>query len=124
MLREKIVAAASRRMIVVADGTKRVAAIGAAKLPVEMLPFARASTVAALEALGAQVTMRAGFLTDQRNIVADCRFAIFPDPQDLARAIDAIPGALGHGLFLNEIDAAYIATGGIVTRLERAPRSG
>ncbi|WP_151955720.1 ribose-5-phosphate isomerase RpiA [Sphingomonas sp. EC-HK361] len=124
MLREKIVAAASRRMIIVADGTKRVAAIGAAKLPVEILPFARASTIAALEALGAEVTIRAGFRTDQGNIVADCRFATFPDPHDLARAIDAIPGALGHGLFLSEVDAACIATDGIVTRLERAPRSG
>lgn len=123
MLREKIVAAASRRMVVVADGSKRVAAIGAAKLPAEVLPFARASTVAALQALGASVALR-DYQTDQGNIVADCRFANFPDPQDLARAIDAMPGALGHGLFLDEVDAAYVATGGIVTRLERARPSG
>ena len=123
MLREKIVAVASRRMVVVADGSKRVGAIGAAKLPVEILPFARASTLAALEALGAAVTLRAA-LTDQGNLVADCRFAAFPDPQMLARAIDAIAGEIGHGLFLDEIDAAYIAADGIVTRLERAPPSG
>jgi ribose 5-phosphate isomerase A len=124
MLREKIVAAASRRMVVVADGSKRVAAIGAAKLPVEILPFARASTVAALQALGAEVDLRGSYRTDQGNMVADCRFTVFPDPHRLARAIDAIPGVLGHGLFLTEVDAAWLATDGIVTRLERARPSG
>lgn len=119
MLREKTVAAASHRMVVIADGSKRVAAIGAAKLPVEVLPFARASVVAALERLGAVVTVRAGCRTDNGNIIADCRFPAMPDPRALAPEIAAIPGALGHGLFLDEVDAAYIATDGIVTRLER-----
>ncbi|WEK41971.1 MAG: ribose-5-phosphate isomerase RpiA [Candidatus Sphingomonas colombiensis] len=119
MLREKTVAAAARRMVVIADASKRVAAIGAAKLPVEVLPFARASVVAALEHLGAMVTVRAGYRTDNGNIVADCRFPAMPDPRALAARIAAIPGALGHGLFLDEVDAAYIAADGVVTRLER-----
>ncbi|QNE31805.1 ribose-5-phosphate isomerase RpiA [Sphingomonas sp. NBWT7] len=119
MLREKAVAAAARRMIVIADGSKRVAAIGAAKLPVEVLPFARAFVVARLERLGAEVTVRAGYRTDNGNLVADCRFAAMPDPRALAAAIAAIPGALGHGLFLDEVDAAYVADGGVVARLER-----
>ncbi|QKR99724.1 ribose-5-phosphate isomerase RpiA [Sphingomonas sp. CL5.1] len=119
MLREKTVAAASRRMVVIADGSKRVAAIGAARLPVEVLPFARASVVAALERLGAAVTVRVGYMTDNGNVVADCRFPAMPDPRALAAEIAAIPGALGHGLFLDEVDAAYIAADGVVTRLER-----
>ena len=119
MLREKVVAAAARRMVVIADGSKRVAAIGAAKLPVEMLPFARGLVVARLEALGAAVTVRADYETDNGNAVADCRFPAMPDPRALAAAIVAIPGALGHGLFLDEVDAAYVAEGGVVTRLER-----
>ena len=119
MLREKAVAASARRMIVIADGTKRVDAIGAAKLPVEVLPFARAFVVARLEVLGAAVTIRPGYETDNGNLVADCRFAAFPEPHALAAAIAAIPGVLGHGLFLDEVDAAYIADEGIVTRLER-----
>ncbi|WBH15950.1 ribose-5-phosphate isomerase RpiA [Sphingomonas radiodurans] len=119
MLREKAVAAAARRMIVIADGSKHVAAIGAAKLPVEVLPFARAFVVAQLEILGATVTVRPDYETDNGNLVADCRFAAMPDPRALAAAIDAIPGALGHGLFLDEVDAAYIASRGVVTRLKR-----
>ncbi len=119
MLREKAVASAARRMVVIADGSKRVAAIGAAKLPVEVLPFARASVIAALERLDAAVTMRAGYVTDNGNIVADCRFPAMPAPRALAAEIAAIPGALGHGLFLDEVDAAYIAAAGVVTRLER-----
>lgn len=118
MLREKAVAAAARRMVVIADGSKWVDAIGRAKMPVEVLPFARAFVVVRLEALGAIVAVRDG-LTDNGNLIADCRFAAMPDPYGIAAAIAAIPGALGHGLFLEEVDAAYIADGGIVTRLER-----
>lgn len=119
MLREKAVAAAATRMIVIADGSKRVAAIGAAKLPVEVLPFARSLVKARLEALGAAVAIRPDYETDNGNQVADCFFTAMPDPRALAAAIEAIPGALGHGLFLDEIDAAYIASAGVVTRLER-----
>jgi ribose 5-phosphate isomerase A len=123
MLREKIVAAASTRMVVIADASKRVAAIGATKLPVEVLPFARAFVAARLAALGAAVTARAG-ATDNGNLVLDARFAAFPDGRALAATLDATPGVLGHGLFLDEVDAAYIAAGGVVTRLERNRASG
>jgi ribose 5-phosphate isomerase A len=119
MLREKIVAAAARRMVVIADGSKRVAAIGAAKVPVEVLPFAAAFVAARLAALDARVERRAGVVTDNGNIVLDARFGGLPDPRATACAIDAIPGALGHGLFLDEVDAAYVAAHGVVTRLER-----
>jgi ribose 5-phosphate isomerase A len=124
MLREKAVAASARRMIAIGDSTKRVEAIGAAKLPVEVLPFARSFVVAALESLGAEVALREGYHTDNGNLVADCRFAAMPDPEQLAATIAAIPGALGHGLFLAEIDAAYLAIGQVVTRLERDGSSG
>ena len=118
MLREKVVAAASDRMVVIADGTKRVDAIGAAKLPVEVLPFARCFVTARLEALGASVVVREGG-TDNGNLILDARFGRINDPRALAAAIDAVPGALGHGLFLNEVDAAYVADAGVVTRMER-----
>uniref|UniRef100_UPI0035C95936 ribose-5-phosphate isomerase RpiA n=1 Tax=uncultured Sphingomonas sp. TaxID=158754 RepID=UPI0035C95936 len=120
MLREKVVAAASARMIVIADGSKRVAAIGAARIPVEILPFARDFVAARLETLGGAPRLRDGFTTDQGNVVLDCRFPPTIDHRALAVEIAAIPGALGHGLFLDEVDAAYIARDGIVTRLERA----
>jgi ribose 5-phosphate isomerase A len=122
MLREKIVAAASARMVVVTDGSKRVAALGGAKLPVEVLPFAAHYVGARLHGLFAQVDLRDG-TTDNGNLILDCRGARTRDWPALAAAIAAIPGALGHGLFLDEVDAAYVADGGIVTRLERGRAS-
>ena len=122
MLREKIVAAAAARMIVIADGSKRVAAIGQARVPVEILPFARAAVMAALGP-GAELRLAGGspWVTDNGNLVADCRLDL-SDPRRVAAKLAAIPGVLGHGLFLDEVDAAYIATGGVVARLER-PRA-
>ena len=118
MLREKVAAAASDRMVVIADGSKRVDRIGAAKLPVEVLPFAAGYVDAALRALGGAVERRK-VLSDNGNAILDATFGAMPDPVALAAAVDAIPGALGHGLFLREVNAAYIADGGVVTRLER-----
>ncbi|WP_267379362.1 MULTISPECIES: ribose-5-phosphate isomerase RpiA [unclassified Sphingomonas] len=128
MLREKVVAAAAARMIVIADGSKRVAAIGAAKLPVEVLPFAQAFATRELAALGADAVLRqagdAPYRTDQGNVVIDLRFAVFPEPLALAAQLDSIPGVLGHGLFLDQVDAAYVAEHGIVSRLERRQPPG
>ena len=119
MLREKIVAAASKRMVVIADASKRVEAIGAAPIPVEVVPFGTAYVAAQLTALGASVIPRSGFVSDQGNAVLDCRFPIGTDHARLAVAIASIPGAVGHGLFLTEVSASYISDGGVVTRLER-----
>lgn len=123
MMREKIVANAAKRMVVVADGRKRVARLGGVPVPVEVLPFARSAVLGELRRLGAEpVLRRAGddpYLTDQDNIVFDCAFAALDMPDELAVALSTIPGVLAHGLFLREVDAAYIATGGRVDRLER-----
>lgn len=123
MLREKIVAASSARMIVIADGSKQVDRIGAAKLPVEVLPFAMSYVMHVLAELGAAPVIRDKYRTDQGNLVVDCHFATLEDPRATAAMLAAIPGILGHGLFLDEVDAAYIATNGVVTRLERAGAS-
>lgn len=123
MLREKVVAAASDRMVVIADGSKRVAAIGAARLPVEILPFAYASLMAALGGQAVLRTVDGGpYVTDNGNWIADCRFDL-EDPARTSAWLDGIPGILGHGLFLDEVDAAYIAADGVVSRLERAGSS-
>ena len=124
LLREKIVAAASDRMIVVADSSKRVVTVGGARLPVEVLPFALAFVTRELESFGATPVLRQGdgepYRTDQENVVIDCHFATFPDARVLARQLQAIPGVLGHGLFVDQVDAAYVAERGVVTRLERS----
>ena len=128
MLREKIVAAASRRMIVIADGSKPVDRLGGAKLPVEVLPFARAAVTATLDRWFARVTLRSeighSYLTDNGNFVFDCHEWRDNDPQTLAAALSATPGVVGHGLFLTEVAAAYIARDGVVTRVERDGSSG
>lgn len=118
MLREKIVAAASRRMIVIADSTKRVDRIGRAKLPVEVLPFGLTFAANRLAGLGARTEIRDA-RSDQGNVLIDCFFADMPDPSPLTTAISAIPGVLGHGLFLDEVDCAYIGDSGRVIRLDR-----
>ena len=124
MTREKIVASASARMVVIADGSKQVQAIGkAAPVPVEVLPFARSFVSRRLEALGATVVKRrrdeGDYITDSGNLVLDAHFASLPDPRGLAAALDTLPGVVGHGLFLVEIDGACIAADGTVTKLER-----
>jgi ribose 5-phosphate isomerase A len=123
MTREKIVATASARMVVIADGSKHVARIGAVPVPVEVLPFARAFVTARLEALGGVPVVRmadgAPYRTDGANLVIDTRFAALDDPHALAAALDALPGVVGHGLFLAEVAAAYLARDGAVTILKR-----
>ena len=137
MVREKIVAAASRRMVVIADGTKRVERIGVAAVPVEVLPFAARFVAARLEAMDASAQTRreaeaegggggagagggeGAYRTDNGNLVLDARFGAMPDPRVLAAALDALPGVVGHGLFLDEVACAYLAEGGVVTKLER-----
>jgi ribose 5-phosphate isomerase A len=126
LLREKIVAEASDRMVAIADATKRVARLGRAPVPVEILPFAQSFAGARLAALGAEPVLRmtgAGkaYRTNQGNLVLDCRFVATPDPEELALALQAIPGILAHGLFLREIDALYVAERGLVTKMERRP---
>ena len=128
MLREKIVATAADRMVVIADVSKRVVRIGAAKVPVELWSGARAFVERELRALGATLILRSAeggepYVTDLGNHVFDCTFGTMDDPAALDRALNAIPGAFGHGLFLTQVDAAYIADGEVVTRLERGEPS-
>jgi ribose 5-phosphate isomerase A len=125
LLREKIVARAARRMVIIADQSKRVAKLGKAPVPVEILPFSRSFVAARVEALGAEPVLRmnaAGkeYRTNQGNLILDCPFGAIADLDQLAQNLQAIPGVLGHGLFLTEIDAAYVADEGIVTKMERS----
>ena len=73
--------------------------------------------------MGAAPIIRDNYRTDQGNLVIDCHFASLEDPRAAAATLSAIPGILGHGLFLDEVSAAYIATNGVVTRLERTGAS-
>lgn len=120
LLREKIVASASRRLIIIADETKRVQRLGTrAPIPVEVIPFARRPVAEYLVSLGATVVERRRdgqpFITDEGNIILDCHFAAPFDPPAIARLIRARPGVVEHGLFLGMATQAIVAgVGGIV----------
>ncbi len=123
MLREKVVAASARRMIAIADETKQVARLGARPVPIEVLPFARQPVAAAVAAQGGDARWRlAGgqaVTTDQGHPLLDAAFGAITDPAGLAAALSAIPGVLGHGLFVSEIDALYVASPAGIRRIER-----
>jgi len=107
LLREKIIARAATRMICIVDATKLVAHLGQRPVPMEVLPFARTYVAAAITALGGAPVLRDG-LTDQGNAILDCGFPPIDHPPALDRALSAVAGLLGHGLFLNEIDELHV----------------
>lgn len=114
LLREKIVAAASRRFIVVADERKRVDQLGVrTPVPVEVIPFARRPAAGYLASLGARVVERRRdgqtFITDEGNVILDCHFPGLTDPPAMARLIRAQPGVVEHGLFLGLATEAIVA---------------
>lgn len=118
MLREKIVASSAALNVAIADGSKQVAQVTRA-VPVEILPFARSSVLAALARLGGEAVLREGRLSDQGHLLADCRFAEMGDLPALAATLSAVPGLLGHGIFLDEIDRLIVARAGRVERCDR-----
>jgi ribose 5-phosphate isomerase A len=111
LLREKIVATASDRMIVIADAAKVVSTLGRFPLPVEIVPFAHGVTMERIAEAAAKcgcsqnlMRLRGGeghpFKTDSGNYIADCAAESIPDPERLARLLEGIPGVVDHGLFL------------------------
>lgn len=121
LLREKIVAAASDRMIVIADASKRVRTLGAFPLPVEVVQFGAKATRAMIEELAADagcagdiaLRLKAGgepFLTDGGNYIYDCAFGSIEEPEMLDEALKLAPGVVEHGLFLGLADLAIIGS--------------
>ncbi len=120
LLREKIVAVSSDRLIVIADAEKRVAMLGAFPLPVEVVRFGLASTRQMIEALASDIgcegplTLRLKadgqpFVTDNGNVILDCAFGRLPDPEALDDVLRQIPGVVENGLFLGICDTAILA---------------
>ncbi len=120
LLREKIVAHASRRMIVIADSAKHVDELGAFPLPVEVVGFGLTATVLAVERVAIELGLNVAidlrlrngevFITDSGNRILDASFGRIPDPEALARRLAEIPGVVEHGLFLGCADLALIAS--------------
>jgi ribose 5-phosphate isomerase A len=124
LLREKIIASASRRFIVVGDSSKQVAHLGKFPLPVEVIPFAWSLISKRIAAFGAQVSLRGSananpYVTDEGHHILDCTFGEIADPPALAEKLRAIPGVVEHGLFIGMAGMALIGKDGVVIQLRR-----
>jgi ribose 5-phosphate isomerase A len=131
LLREKIVDAASGRMIVIADESKYVGALGRFPLPIEVVPFGVAAIQRSIEAAIKRV-QKAGslairqaksghpFVTDGGHWIIDARLDRIDDPAALAHALAAVPGVVEHGLFIGLADTAIIGGSAGVKIVEKA----
>lgn len=125
LLREKIVAQASRREIIVVDESKLSPALGTRwAVPAEVIPFGWRSQVLYLESMGARVSVRQDrngerFLTDQGNLILDCDFGPLSEPSKVAVKLDARTGIVGHGLFLGLTTDLVVASAKDVRHIKR-----
>ena len=123
LLREKIVAAASAREIIVADSAKLVDRLGSrAPVPVEVTPWGWEVTAARIVRLGARVARReaggAAFISDGGNLILDCAFGPIEDPRALDLALHGVVGVIETGLFIGLATEAFVATPDGVQHLE------
>lgn len=114
LLREKIVASASKRFVIVADETKQVQRLGRFPLPVEVIPMAAPLVSESLRQLGFIPTIRLNqdrtyYITDEGNLILDCSGLLIEEPALIARRIDSMVGVVEHGLFLGMAHLALIA---------------
>jgi len=120
LLREKIVAAASDRMVVIADETKWVETLGRFPLPIEVIPFGLAATRREIEqafadcGISGQLLLRKGrdghvFVTDGGHWIVDAHLARIPDAPRLAQSLSFIPGVVEHGLFIGLASTVMLA---------------
>ena len=115
LLREKLIAEASARLVIVTDSSKKVACLGNYPLPVEVLPFGWQRQKDFLADLGAEVTLRKGnqgqpYFTDNGNYILDCQFGCIEDPASLATTIKSRTGIIEHGLFINLTTDFFMAS--------------
>ena len=126
LLREKIVASATRQFVIIADSSKQVPVLGKFPVPVEIIKFAEALVAKKISALGAAVTVREApsgkpFLTDEGNHILDCEFGRISDAPGLGRALESMPGVVEHGLFIGMAAVALIGKRDQVIEMRREP---
>jgi ribose 5-phosphate isomerase A len=114
LLREKIVASASKRFVIVADASKQVERLGKFPLPVEVIQMAEPLVTRELKAMGFTPKIRtnkdgSNYITDEGNLILDCSGLLIDDPKAMAAKLDSIVGIVEHGLFLGMANLAIIA---------------
>ena len=124
LLREKIIASATKQLVIIGDSGKKVPMLGKFPLPVEIIPFAQPLLTRRIAALGAKVTLREAasgkpLITDEGHHILDCQFGQIPDPPALARQLEAMPGVVEHGMFIGMASVVLIATGDEVQEFRR-----
>ncbi len=133
LLREKLVAVASRLEVIIVDGGKVVPALGRGLVPVEVIPFGWMGTAARLTALGAVPQLRSvnpagespanpaehAYVTDGGNFILDCQWPPIADPATLAAAVKALTGVVEHGLFIGLAARVIVAAADGVHIYER-----
>lgn len=124
LLREKIVASASRKLVIIADAGKQVQKLGKFPLPVEVIPFAAKLVAKKIAVMGAQVKLREyaygnPFVTDEGHHILDCHFGEIDDPEELAAELSFMPGIVEHGLFLNMASVVVMGKADGVVELGR-----
>jgi ribose 5-phosphate isomerase A len=125
MLREKIVASASKQLVIVTDSSKQVPVLGKFPLPVEVISFAEPLVAKKISDLGARVVRRVDssgkpYVTDEGHHILDCHFGKIPDPAALARALSETPGIVEHGLFVGMATVVVMAKHGEVEEFRRS----
>lgn len=125
LTREKLVALQARAFVLIGDASKRVSRLGEkAPVPVEVIPFAQRVVATELATFGCTPTLRRDehgepLVTDNGNVILDCRFEAPFDAHELARAFKAISGVVEHGLFLGMAELAFVASDEGVLELRR-----
>jgi ribose 5-phosphate isomerase A len=122
LTREKVIATASKKMVVVADSGKIVRVLGKFPLPVEVIAFARTVVERKIVALGGSPKLRtkadgSPFVTDNGNQILDCSFGEIDDPPALAGELDGMPGVVEHGLFIGLAKLVVVGRGASVEEI-------
>ncbi|HMK21854.1 MAG TPA: ribose-5-phosphate isomerase RpiA [Terriglobales bacterium] len=125
LLREKVVASATKLQVIVTDSSKQVQVLGKFPLPVEVIRFAAPLIAKKISAMGARVAPRQDatgkpYLTDEGNHILDCHFGHIPDPAALSRTLSDMPGIVEHGLFVGLASVVLMAKAGAVEEFERS----
>jgi ribose 5-phosphate isomerase A len=124
MLREKIVASASKQLVIVTDASKQARMLGTFPVPVEVIGFAEPLVAKKISELGAKVVRRLDssgkpYTTDEGHHILDCHFGQIPDPAGLNGKLCDVPGVVEHGLFVGMASVVLMANSGAVERFRR-----
>lgn len=127
LAREKIVASASKKLVIVADKSKKVRILGENHhpTPIEVLPFAAAFVMREIKKIGGRPVLREGtgkigpIITDNGNVIIDANFGPIHKPAELMHTLKSLPGVVETGLFVNMADVAYIGASFTVEKIEK-----